>query len=185
MGRSTLGWINRQDEDPKTNADCKAIAARIMELHARTARAFAQFLPEDKRDAFDTRYIRAIWGETLPHMARDDEVAEVLRVRSLSRDQRDRVKEIVTKAETELLQACRARMSHWEQQTIANLRNETYQDDGENFYETHIVKAIKSVRKEAFEVLTPAQREAFENGEDPLDGPGPEEPDKDRRPDEY
>ncbi len=185
LGRSTYGWLNRRDEDPKADADCRAVAARIMELHARTARAFAQLLPEEKRDVFDTRYIRAIWGETLPHFLRDEEVAEVLRVRSLSKDQRERVKEITTKAENELLQACRARMSRWEQQTIANLRNESYQDDGENFYETHILKTYKAVRKEAFDVLTPAQREAFENGEDPLDGPGPEEPDKDRRPDEY
>mgnify|MGYP000866740385 CR=1 FL=1 len=183
LGRCTLGWAIGREEDPKGDADCRAIAARMAELNARAERSFSRFLSEAQRDAFDVRYVRAVWGDSLPHLDRDNEVADALRVRGLSREQKDQMKRIVADAERQLLEKCRARFVKWEQSAIAYLRQDPVNDD-ENFYQDHILKTLKDVRRQTYEVLTPAQREAVENGEDPLDTPVEEE-EKDRRPDEY
>ncbi|MFO0832394.1 MAG: hypothetical protein U0637_11225 [Phycisphaerales bacterium] len=183
LGRSTAGWALGREEDAKADADCRAIAVRIMELNARTERVFGRALTEQQRDALDLRYIRAVWGETIPHFERDSEVADVLHARGLSAAQKEEVRGIIAGAEAQLLEACRTRMTKWEGLAVASVKGEDRGDD-ENFYATHVAKVQADVRGRVFGVLTAAQRAAYENGEDPLEA-AVEEEDKDRRPDEY
>lgn len=183
LGRSTLGWAMWREEDPKADADCRAVAQRMAELNARTERAFSRFLTDAQRDAFDTRYIRAVFEGTLPRLDRHDEISDLLRTRGLSQEQKDTLRRIISEAERQLLDKCRARMTKWEQNAVAYLRQEQVSDD-ENFYQDHVAKAIKDVHRQVWGVLTPAQQEAYENGEDALETPREDE-DKDRRPDEY
>jgi hypothetical protein len=185
LGRSTLGWATGREEDAKADADCRAVAIRMMELNARTQRAFTRFLNEPQKDALDLRYIRAVFGGTIPRFEQDAEVGDLLRVRNLSQAQKDEMKAIIARAERDLLEKCRARFSKWEQNAVGSLRGE-HGGDEENFYGEHVDKAQKDTRRLVYAVLTPAQREAFENGEDPLAAPVAEnEEEKERRPDEY
>ncbi len=183
LGRNTLGWVVGREENEKADADCRAVAIRMMELNARAARSFARLLSEQQKDAFDVRYIRAVWGGSLPRLDRDQDVAEVMRLRGLTPAQKDEMKRIVAEAEREILEKCRTRLTKWEHAAVAYLRQEQVADE-EDFYNEHIVKTQKDVRRRVFEVLTPAQREAYEDGAGALEEPVVNE-DEGRRPDEY
>jgi hypothetical protein len=153
---------------PEEQKQYVELTKRISQLHVRTARQIADQLPEDKKLALQKQRLFAEERDNeqyesfrgLPH------IRSALGIRSLSPEQKQRIKQLTRDADEQLLRGLIAQKNDRDLKILAG------EDPDENGEDANRAKQTKKLRFEAYQslmqevlaALSPEQKRAFETG---------------------
>lgn len=167
-----VGWSPSRyfrDSEPSEEAQKRYqdLTQRIGQLHVRTARLVEEKLEEPQRTAFLQQRLRIEWGEHYPDFIGWSRIQDVLRIRSLSPEQRQVIRQLVKASEEKLLPAAQALKARWDERVLTRFEDRDDEDDA-SFADFR--KKTNQTRRQLLEdvlaTLTTAQREHYDNGVD-------------------
>lgn len=153
---------------PQEQEQFISLTRRISQLHVRTARQIAEQLPEEKRIALQKQRLFAEERDNegfesfrgLPH------IRSALAIRSLSGEQKQRIKQLTRDADETLLRALLARKNEGDLKILAGEDPDHALTDADREAQTRKLRfeAYQTLMQQVAGVLSPDQKRAFETG---------------------
>lgn len=167
VGWGPMRWLRETEPSEETTKRHSELTQRIGQLHVRTARLVEEQLQDPQKSQFAQQRLRIEWAGNYPDFIGWGRMQEVLKIRTLSTDQRQTIRQLVKAAEEKLLPDAQALKAKWDERVLTDFSSKDNQDEEAG---TSFRKKTSQTRKQLLEdvlaVLTPTQREHYENGVD-------------------
>lgn len=169
QGDAPSRWYNDFDMmTPEEQKQFVDLTRRISQLHVRTARQIAEQLPDDKRLALQKQRLFAEERDNeqfesfrgLPH------IRSALGIRSLSAEQKQRIKQLTRDADETLLRALITQKNESDLKILAGEDPDHGGTDSNRLAESRKLRfdAYQTLMQDVLAVLSPEQKRAFETG---------------------
>jgi hypothetical protein len=167
VGWGPARWLRDTSPSEETEKRHRELTQRIGQLHVRTARLVEEQLQEPQKSQFQQQRLRIEWAGNYPDLIGWGRMQEVLKIRSLTGEQRQLIRQLVKAAEEKLLPDAQAMKAKWDERVLTDFDSKDEQDeDIASAFRKKTSQTRKQLIEDVLAILTPTQREHYENGVD-------------------
>jgi Spy/CpxP family protein refolding chaperone len=168
VGWGPMRYFRDTEPSEETQKRHAELTQRIGQLHVRTARLVEEKLEDPPKTAFLQQRLRIEWGQHYPDFIGWSRMQDVLRIRSLTSEQRQLIRQLVRAAEEKLLPDAQGLKAKWDERVLTDFSSRDEGDDESTFaaFRKKASQTRKQLLEDVLAVLTTSQREHYENGVD-------------------